>query len=143
MKKRIYISALSAAIALASCAAITIPLTAQPITNGAAINTRWVGVWQAQLEGFPGVVLTLGDDLGDLSGTIVFTAIRDGSVAGHVTHVVMHPHVDGNRLSFQAKCPGGAEDIVDMFLNLNSDGKGQLVCQKCGSAAPIAMDKIP
>jgi hypothetical protein len=143
MKRRIRISALSVAIALAACAASAIPLTAQPGTNGTAVNTRWVGVWQGKLEGFPGVVLTLGDDLGDLSGTVVFTAIRDGSVAGHVTHVIMHPRVDGNRLSFQVKRPDGAEDIVDMFLNLNSDGKGQLVCQKWCSAAPIAMDKIP
>jgi len=143
MKKRIRISALSVAIARAACAAITIPLMAQPDTNGTPVNTRWVGVWQGKLEGVPGVVLTLGDDLGDLSGTVVFTAIRDGSVAGHVTHVIMHPHIDGNRLSFQVKRPDSAEDIVDMFLNLSSDGKGQLVCQKWCSAAPIAMDKIP
>jgi len=95
------------------------------------------------LEGFPGVVLTLGDDLGDLSGTVVFTAIRNGSVAGHVTHVIMHPHANGNRLSFQVKRPDDAEDIVDMILNLSGDGKGQLVCQKWCSAAPIAMNKIP
>jgi len=88
-------------------------------------------------------VLTLGDDSGELSGTIVFTALRDGSVAGHVTHVVLHPRVDGDSLCFQVKRPGRTNDIVDMTLSLSTDSKGQLVCAKCGAASPTAMEKVP
>ena len=137
MKKSASIFALSAII-LACSAILPTSLTAQ---TGA--NTRWVGVWQGQLEGFPGVVLTLGDDLGELSGTMVFTAIRDGAIAGHVTHNILHPHLDGNRLSFQVKSPRDADDIVDMSLDLTNDRKGQLMCPKYGAASPIAMEKIP
>ena len=95
------------------------------------------------MEGFPGVVLTLGDDLGNLSGTIVFTAIRDGAVAGHVTHVILHPHLDDGSFSFEVMRPGRKNDVVDMTLSLSSDSKGQLVCAKCGAASPTAMEKIP
>jgi hypothetical protein len=101
------------------------------------------GRLQGQLEGLPGVVLTLGDDLGDVSGTIVFTAIRDGSVAGHATHVILHPHIEGNKLSFQVMRPGSVSDVVDMSLELSNDRKGQLVCPKCGATSPTAMEKIP
>jgi len=142
MKRKISILGLFA-MALLSYAAIDISSPAQTESSSTASSARWVGVWQGQLEGLPGVVLTLGDDQGEVSGTIVFTALRDGRVAGHATHVILHPHVDGNRLSFQVKRPDGAEDVVDMSLNMSSDGEGQLVCQKCGSAAPIAMEKIP
>jgi hypothetical protein len=137
MKKSASIFALSA-IVLACSAILTTPSTAQ-----AGANTRWVGVWQGQLEGFPGVVLTLGDDLGELNGTMVFTALRDGAIAGHVTHNILHPHLDGNRLSFQVKSPRDADDIVDMSLDLTNDRKGQLICPKYGAASPIAMEKIP
>ena len=142
MKRKISILGLFA-MALLSYAAIDISSPAQTESSSTASSARWVGVWQGQLEGLPGVVLTLGDDQGDVSGTIVFTAIRNGSAAGHATHVILHPHVDGNRLSFQVKRPDGAEDVLDMSLNLSGDGKGELICQKCGTAAPIAMEKIP
>jgi hypothetical protein len=142
MKKRVFVLA-SPAIALACLVMLATPATAQGNPNSPSSNAKWVGVWQGQLEGFPGIVLTLGDDLGELNGTVVFTAIQDGAVAGHVTHNILHPHLDGNRLSFQVKRPGGGEEIVDMDFDLTSDSKGQLVCPKCGAASPTAMEKIP
>ena len=142
MKRRLSVLAMSF-IALISCVGTAIASKAQPDAGSTASTAKWVGVWQGELEGFPGVVLTLGDDLGDLSGSIVFTAIRDGVVAGHVTHVIQHPHVDGESFSFQVKRPGRENDIVDMTLSLSSDSKGQLVCAKCGTASPTAMEKIP
>jgi hypothetical protein len=99
-------------------------------------------VWQGQLEGVPGVVLTLGDDPGEVSGTIVFTALRNGSVVGHATHVILHPHVNGNTLSFQVKRPGGSSEILDMSLVLADDSNGQLRCARCGAVAPIALVKL-
>lgn len=129
-------------VVLISGAALTLSSDAQ-MSGGDASTAKWVGVWQGELEGFPGVVLTLGDDLGDLSGTIVFTAIRDGSVAGHVTHAILHPHLGGEGFSFQVKRPDRDNEVVDMTLSLSSAVKGQLVCAKCGAAPPIAMEKIP
>jgi hypothetical protein len=106
MKQPVRIFALSA-LALFACAATPLVSQVQADPDRAAYSARWVGVWQGQLEGVPGVVLTLGDDPGEVSGTIVFTAIRDGNIAGHATHVILHPHVNGNTLSFQVKRPGG------------------------------------
>jgi hypothetical protein len=142
MKSRLRILATSL-IAVISCLGAAIPSNAQVSTGSSPTTAKWVGVWQGELEGFPGVVLTLGDDLGDLSGTIVFTAIRDGAVAGHATHVILHPHLDGNGFSFQVKRPGHENDILDMTLNLSGERKGQLVCAKCDAAPSIAMEKIP
>jgi hypothetical protein len=141
MKSKFRILATSL-IALISCLGAATPSNAQVNAGSSATTAKWVGVWQGELEGFPGVVLTLGDDLGDLSGTIVFTAIRDGAVAGHATHVILHPHLDDNSFSFQVKRPGRENDIVDMTLSLTGESKGQLVCPKCG-ASPTAMEKIP
>jgi hypothetical protein len=142
MKFKILTLAMSLAT-LIPCLSAAIPSNAQASAGSSAATTKWVGVWQGELEGFPGVVLTLGDDSGELSGTIVFTALRDGSVAGHVTHVVLHPRVDGDSLCFQVKRPGRTNDIVDMTLSLSTDSKGQLVCAKCGAASPTAMEKVP
>lgn len=142
MKSRFSILAMSF-IALISWLGVAIPSTAQSDAGSAASTTKWVGVWQGKLEGFPGVVLTLGDDLGDVSGTIVFTAIRDGAVAAHVSHVIMHPRIDGESFSFQVKRPDRENSVVDMTLTLSSDSKGLLACAKCGSASPIAMERIP
>jgi hypothetical protein len=100
-------------------------------------------MWQGELEGVPGVVLTVSDDLGDLSGTVVFTALRDGTVAGHATHAMMHPQADGNMLSFQVKRPGRDTDILNMQLELTDGGAAVLRCPKCGEAAPIAMQRVP
>src|SRR5215469_5038786 len=36
---------------------------------------QWVGVWEGQLEGQPGVTITLGRDAGELQGTIVFNVV--------------------------------------------------------------------
>jgi hypothetical protein len=140
MKRYAGIFALSA-VALIACAAIAVNSAAQADASNSASNGKWVGVWQGQLEGVPGVVLTLGDDLGDVNGTIVFTALRDGRIAGHATHVILHPHVDGNTLSFQVKREGKSPDVVDMSLQLTSGDKAQLVCPKCGAHSPTEMTK--
>ena len=139
MKKSASILALSAIALICS----TTLASAQAGPSSMSSNLKWVGVWQGQLESFPGVVLTLGDDLGELSGTMVFTAIRDGVIAGHTTHNILHPHLDGNRLYFQVKDPRDGDHILEMSLDLTSDSKGRLLCLKCEAASPIAMEKIP
>lgn len=139
MKKSASILALSAIALVCS----TTLASAQAGPSSMSSNLKWVGVWQGQLESFPGVVLTLGDDLGELSGTMVFTAIRDGVIAGHTTRNILHPHLDGNRLSFQVKDPRDGDHMLEMSLDLTGDSKGKLLCAKCEAAPPIAMEKIP
>jgi len=141
MKKRVRILA-TPILVLIACAAVTIPSLAQASPSNTTSNDKWVGVWQGQLEGVPGVTLTLGNDVGDVNGTIVFTALREGSVVGHAVHVIMHAHADGNVLSFQVKRPGSDIEIVDISLVLADGARGQLLCPKCGSASPIEMVKL-
>jgi hypothetical protein len=140
MKRKAGIFALSA-VALIACAATAGNSAAQADASNSASNGRWVGVWQGQLESVPGVVLTLGDDFGDVNGTIVFTLLKNGAVAGHATHVILHPHVEGNSLSFQVKREGKSPDVVEMSLQLTSGDKAQLVCPKCGALSPTEMTR--
>ena len=128
--------------AMIVCATTMPSLFAQAGSGNSPLTEKWVGVWQGQLEGIPGVVLTLGDDLGEVSGTIVFTAIRDGHVAGHATHAILHPHVDSNTLFFKVKRPGDPSVILEMSMVLADAGNGQLICVKCDGVSPIALVKL-
>lgn len=141
MKQTVRILTLSA-LGLFACTVTPTFSHAQASPDRAISSARWVGVWQGQLEDVPGVVLTLGDDLGEVSGTIVFTALRNGIVAGHAAHVILHPRIVGDTLSFQVKRPGAPSEILDISFVLADDGNGELRCAKCG-AASTAREKIP
>ncbi len=141
MKTRVRISAL-ACFTLIACAAVRISAPAQSTPATTPSTERWVGVWQGQLEGVPGVTLTLGNDLGEVAGTIVFTVLRDGRVAGHQVRLILHPRVEGSVLSFQVMRLGADGEILDMSLALAGDNKGQLHCAKCGAAASTEMAKL-
>jgi len=105
----------------------------------------WVGVWQGELEGVPGVVLTLSDDIESPGGTIVFTVLATDStsehpnIVGHETRAIMHPEVNGDTLLFRVKGIGNSNDIMEMTFTLTGTSKGQLKCLKCGSATPVEM----
>jgi len=109
---------------------------------------KWVGVWQGQLEGVPGVTLTLGNDSGTVEGTIVFTALGPGStrehpnIVAHEVHSVSHAKAEGDTLTFQVKMPGRNSDAVEMVLSLTGEASGTLRCSKCGSAPPTEMTKL-
>jgi hypothetical protein len=132
----------SCMIVLATGAATAIPSFARAGAGITASNERWVGAWQGQLDAVPGVTITLSNDLGDLNGTIVFTALRGGSVAGHAVHLVMQPHVDGNVLSFKVKRPGSEGEILDISFVLTGNSTGQLRCPTCG-VSTVEMEKLP
>jgi hypothetical protein len=129
-------------LVLFACAATPVVSHAQAGPDRATSSAKWVGVWQGQLESVPGVVLTLGDDPGEVNGTIVFTVLRNGSVVGHEARVILHPRASGNTLSFQVKRPGDSSEMLDMSLTLADDGNGKLRCWKCG-ATSTAMQKMP
>jgi hypothetical protein len=104
-------------------------------------NASWVGVWQGELNGVPSEMLTLADDTGDLGGTVVLKGISREGGTPHVvvseTHVLMHPHVDGNILSFQVKRSKDSQDIRIEVKFIDGE-KAQLRCLDCGPDSPTS-----
>lgn len=141
MKRKLGFLILSALVLIA-CAVITVHSPAQAGSNNGPANARWMGVWQGQSKGMPGLTLTLGADLGEVNGTIVLNVMRDGTIVGHMAHVIMHPHVDGNTLSFQVKRDEDSTEILDMSVEPTGEDNAQLRCPKCGVTFSMAMERI-
>ena len=115
-----------------------------PAQNGNV--SQWVGVWEGQLNDRPGMTVTLGNDAGDLQGTIVFNFFGpEGSgeahVIGHDAHVLTHMEVHDSTLSFQAKQGDSRE--LHFSMKLTADGKAVLNCADCGEAPSIELNRIP
>jgi hypothetical protein len=104
-------------------------------------NTAWNGVWHSELGGQPGVILTLGDDTGQLGGTVVLNMVSRESgqprVIGSDIHVLVNPRVSGNTLSFQFKRTKDGREL-QMAVSLEADGKATIKCLNCGPDAPTA-----
>ena len=104
-------------------------------------NAAWVGVWQGELDGQPSVTLTLAEDTGELGGTVVFNMVsrEDGSarVIGSEAHVLMHPHIDGETLSFQVKQTRNNREL-QVAVTITAACKAQLRCLNCGEDSPAA-----
>lgn len=102
-------------------------------------NASWVGVWQGELDGQPGVTLTLAQDTGDLEGTIVLNGVSRRSGTPHVimseAHVLMHPRVDGDILSFQVKRLRDSQEMR-IEVKFKDGGTAQLRCLNCGPDSP-------
>ena len=132
------------ALALIACAGAPVKLPAQATPGSAATNARWVGVWEGRTIDLPGLTLTLGDDTGDVTGTIVDNVMRDGVIVGHMAHVLLHPRVDGNTFSFQVKNDRNPAELLDMSLDLTGGSTALLHCPKCGATPfSMAMEKTP
>lgn len=131
-------------LALITCASAPADSPAQAVPGTAATNAKWVGVWEGRAKDLPGLTLTLGDDSGDLGGTIVNNVMRDGVIVGHMAHVLMHPHIDGDALSFQVKDDRNPAELLDMSIELSGGSTAQLHCPKCGGTPFLmAMERIP
>ena len=104
-------------------------------------NSPWTGVWRGELDGQPGVILTLADDTGDMGGTVVFNMVsrNEGTprVIGSDVHVVLNPHITGNILSFHVKHLKDHREL-QVAVTLEGDGKANLKCLNCGPDAPVA-----
>ncbi len=116
--------------------AITLPARAgKPVPD-----SPWVGIWEAQLEGQPSVVLTLGDDTGQLGGGIVFNVIaRDGGQAhiiGRDAHVLINPRVEGDTLRFQVIRLSDKRQL-DMSMQMTADGTARFHCANCGDSPVV------
>ena len=118
---------------------LTFPAFAQP-----NISNPWVGLWQDQQSGQPGVLLTLGDDNGQLAGGIVFNIVAHSGgqtyVAGHDAHAILNPHIDGDTLRFQViRRPDSLK--LEMTVRMTADGNATLHCQNCGDAPTVEITR--
>ena len=106
---------------------------------------QWVGVWEGQLEGKPGVTVTLGNDAGDLEGTIVFNVVAreggDAHVIGHDAHVLTHVNLNDNTLAFHVIRLGDEREL-HLTMKLTEDGKAVLQCSDCGGPGATELSRI-
>jgi hypothetical protein len=111
--------------------------SAQPATRPA----QWAGVWQGELDGLPSVTLTLANDTGQLGGTLVLNIIEkeDGGarIKAREPHVLVHPQLDGNTLSFGVRKIDGSSDLLNFTVALTPEGKARIHCTNCGADAPV------
>jgi hypothetical protein len=114
----------------------TTTLTIQSISP-----SEWVGVWQGELDGQPGVVLTLAQDNGALEGTLVLNIItRDGGqphIMAREPHTLIQPHLDGARLSFHVRRPDGSAEPAGFSVEFTSHNHAKIHCLNCGGDAPF------
>jgi hypothetical protein len=100
----------------------------------------FVGVWQAELDGQPSTILTLAADDGTLQGTLVLNGIsRDGGsphVAVRETHALLHPVLNGTKLSFALKGVRGSSTTMNFIVELTAHEQAKLHCLNCGDDAP-------
>jgi hypothetical protein len=116
--------------------ALSCTAAAQPVDN-----SRWTGVWQGTLNGVPSVTLTLAEDTGQLSGTLVLKIItKDDGGQPHIAavepHTLVNPRVEANALHFGVKKIDGSSDLLNFTVALSQDGKAQIHCMNCGEEAP-------
>jgi len=101
----------------------------------------WTGVWQGLLDGQPSVTLTLAEDSGELAGTVVLNIIsREGGqphVIGLEPHVLVRPHVENNKLSFELRRIDKSSEPMNFTVVRSSDDKARIHCLNCGVEAPI------
>ena len=106
---------------------------------------QWIGVWEGRLDNQPGVTVTLGNDAGDLEGTIVFNVVaRDGGearVVGHDAHVLTHVNLDDNTLAFHVIQLGDSREL-HLAMKLTGDDKAVLECADCGGPGATKLNRI-
>ena len=107
---------------------------------------QWVGVWEGQLEGQPGVTITLGRDAGELQGTIVFNVVarENGEAAhviGHDAHVLTHVNLEGSTLTFHVIRLGDEREL-HFTMRLTNNDKAVLECADCGGPGTTELARI-
>jgi len=87
------------------------------------------------------VTLTLAEDSGELAGTVVLNIIsREGGqphVIGLEPHVLVRPHVENNKLSFELRRIDKSSEPMNFTVVRSSDDKARIHCLNCGVEAPI------
>jgi hypothetical protein len=128
-----------ALLAIGAASSLAIAAAAQ-----SKVNAQWDGVWQGQLDGQPGVTLTLAEDTGELGGTLVLNLVeKENGQAAHVAaiepHVLVRPRLDGNLLSFAVRKPNG--DLMNFTVVLTPEGKARIHCTTCADAPQVDMTR--
>lgn len=107
-------------------------------------ESSWIGVWNGTLEGQPGVTLTLADDHGQLGGTIVFNFIigppPNSHIGGSDTHMVGHPQLKGDTLSFQVTRGDGK--LLQLVGKLIDSDRVEMRCVNCEDSPVTTMVKF-
>jgi hypothetical protein len=107
-------------------------------------HSSWLGVWNGQLDGQPGTTLTLADDTGQLGGTVVFNLVIKQDSIAHVVesdaHVLMHPRLEGDTLSFQVLRASDAK-LLQIEAKFVDREKLELRCLNCGDGPTAELVK--
>jgi hypothetical protein len=116
-------------------------------------NSAVTGVWRAQMEGFPALVMTISDEGGDLTGAILFYLIRrnDGQAprsSPGIPEPLFNLKFDGKVLDFRvshrrAHPPRTVDDPpVSFHLKITAPNEGMLTRDKDESSAiQVSRDK--
>ena len=111
-------------------------VTAAALAAQSNASAAWIGVWHGELEGQPSVTLTMAEDTRELGVTVVLSMFKDDNgtprLIASVPHVLIHPHLEGNALSFQVKRNSASSELLSFSVALGSAGKAQLRCLSCG-----------
>ena len=111
----------------------------------AAADSPIAGRWQGKMGNVPAVTLTIKDDHGRLSGTVIFYKIVDqGSgpqAAGKSSAEMIDAKLDGKLFSFQSKGSQGELSSYQMELTGKNEGtfKGEITVTSSGEAPEIKM----
>ena len=131
---------------LIAAATTTHAQTAAQSIDKPFIHPKWTGVWQGKLGGIPSLELTLANDAGQVNGTLVFHAIKNDN--GHAysfstePHTLIHPEIQGDKLSFQVIRGNGSNEVLHMTAELNQEGKVHFACQNCGPNAEADLEPL-
>lgn len=116
-------------------------------------NSAVNGVWRAQMDGLPAVVMTISDEGGELAGAILFYLIRrdegqPAQSAPGIPEPVFNPKFDGKALDFQVshrRSHGSRtanDPPVSFRLRITGPNEGLLVREgKESEAIRVSRDK--
>ena len=138
MKMRILFTGL----VMALCAGIG---SAQTAVQPQPANAKWIGLWQAQLDGQQGVIVTLAERDGRLDGTVVFNIVRrepQPHVVASEPLMLRGASIDGDTLHFQVNA---FQDRPALQYDVKSTGVGtaHLKCLNCDGTAEADLVRAP
>ena len=111
----------------------------------AAGDSPIAGRWQGKMGDVPAVTLTIKDDDGKLSGTVIFYRIvfsgRSPEVAGKSRAEMIDAKLDGKMFTFQTKGSQGEMLSYQLELTGKNEGsfKGKTTMASANEAPPIKM----
>ncbi len=108
-----------------------------------ADQSSWIGVWTTTAA--PGSTMTLANDTGELGGTIVFNFISgpppNTTIGGSETHLVTHPRVEGNTLSFQVTRTEDGK-VLRLAVRMIDSDRLEMRCLSCENSPAMTMVKF-